>query len=76
MVSYIEGNDLGTFLKIKKVSLDGKISEPIIISKIDGGRNTGVPQLEVFNDEIFIVWTFSENGKNQLKSVKLNSKNI
>ena len=76
LVSYIEGNDLGTFLKIKKVSLDGKISEPITISKIDGGRNTGVPQLEVFNDEIFIVWTFSENGKNQLKSVKLNSKNI
>ena len=76
LVSYIEGNHLGTFLKIKKVSLDGKISEPITISKIDGGRNTGVPQLEVFNDEIFIVWTFSENGKNQLKSVKLTSRNI
>ena len=75
MVSYIEGNDLGTFLKIKKVSLDGRVSAPITISKIDGGRNTGVPQLEVFNDEVFIVWTFLEEGKNQLKSVKLNSIN-
>jgi len=75
LVSYIEGNDLGTFLKIKKVSLDGRVSAPITISKIDGGRNTGVPQLEVFNDEVFIVWTFLEEGKNQLKSVKLNSIN-
>ena len=76
VVSYIEGNDLGTFLKIKKVSLDGRVSAAITISEIDRGRNTGVPQLEVFSDEIFIVWTFSEEEKNQLKSVKLNSKNI
>ncbi|MBT4959055.1 MAG: sialidase, partial [Flavobacteriaceae bacterium] len=46
------------------------------ISKIDGGRSTGVPQLEIINNEIFIVWTISVDGINQLKSIKLNSKNI
>ena len=76
LVSYIEGDDNGTFLRIKKVSIDGKVSAPITISEIDGGRNTGVPQLEKFNDEIFIVWTVIENERNQLKSAKLNSENI
>ena len=72
----MEGDDVGTYLRIKKVSIDGKVSEPITISKIDGGRNTGVPQLEIFNSEIFIVWTVFADEKNQLKSVKLSSKNI
>ena len=76
IVSYMEVDDIGTYLRIKKVSFDGKISEPITISKIDGGRNTGVPQLEIINNEIFIVWTISLEGINQLKSIKLNSKNI
>ena len=57
IVSYMEVDDIGTYLRIKKVSFDGKISEPITISKIDGGRNTGVPQLEIIDSEIFIVWT-------------------
>jgi hypothetical protein len=76
IVSYMEGDDDGTYLRIKKVSLDGKVSEPITISRIDGGRSTGVPQLEIFNDEIFIVWTVSEDEINQLKTVKLSSRNI
>ena len=76
IVSYMEVDDLGTYLRIKKVSVTGEISKPITISKIDGGRNTGVPQLEIINNEIFIVWTISLEGINQLKSIKLNSKNI
>jgi len=76
VVSYMEGDDLGTYLRIKKVSIDGKVSAPITISKIDGGRNTGVPQLEIFNNEIFVVWTVFLDEKNQLKSVKLSPENI
>ena len=76
IVSYMEVDDIGTYLRIKKVSPNGKISKPVTISKIDGGRNTGVPQLEIINNEIFIVWTISVDGMNQLKSIKLSSKNI
>lgn len=75
LVSYIEGDDVGTYLRIKKVSIDGKVSAPITISKIDGGRSTGVPQLEILNNEIFIVWTVFIDEKNQLKTVKLSFKN-
>jgi len=76
IVSYMEADDIGTYLRIKKVSVNGKVSNPITISKIDGGRNTGVPQLEIINNEIFIVWTISVDGINQLKSVKLSLENI
>ena len=76
LVSYIEGDDVGTYLRIKKVSIDGKVSAPITISKIDGGRNSGVPQLEILDNEAFIVWTVFEGKKNQLKTVKLSFKNI
>ena len=76
LVSYMEVDDIGTYLKVKKVSLDGKISEAFTVSEIDGGRNTGVPQLEIMDREVFLVWTISIEGKNQLKSVRLDSKNI
>jgi hypothetical protein len=72
----MEDDDYDTYLRLKKVSIDGKVSNPITISKIDSGRNTGVPQLEILNDEIFIVWTVFENENNQLKTVKLSSKDI
>tara|TARA_B110000438_G_scaffold263669_1_gene275815 strand:- start:160 stop:1356 length:1197 start_codon:yes stop_codon:yes gene_type:complete len=76
IVSYMEVDDAGTYLRIKKVSVNRRISQPITISEIDGGRNTGVPQLEIINNEIFIVWTIFVKGMNQLKSIKLSSKNI
>jgi len=76
VVSYMEGDDDGTYLRIKKVAIDGTVSKPVTISKIDGGRGTGVPQLEVLEDEIFIVWTVFDNESNQLKTVKLSSKDV
>ena len=76
LVSYMEVDDIGTYLKVKKVSLDGEISEAFTVSEIDGGRNTGVPQLEVMDNIVYLVWTNLIDGKNQLKSVKFNSEDI
>jgi hypothetical protein len=76
LVSYMEVDDIGTYLRLKKVSIDGKVSEPITISKIDSGENTGVPQLEILDNEIYIVWTVFENENNQLKTVRLNTKDF
>jgi hypothetical protein len=72
----MEVDDIGTYLKVKKVSLDGKISEAFTVSEIDGGRNTGVPQLEIMDGKVFLVWTISIEGKNQLKSVKFNYEDL
>lgn len=76
LVSYMENDENGTFLKVKKVTLDGEISETFIISKINSGRSTGVPQLEILDDNVYVVWTISEDDKNQLKSVKFNPTGI
>lgn len=76
LVTYMEKDDAGTFLKCKKVNLNGAISKAFVISEINGSRGTGVPQLELFNDEVVVVWTVAVNKKNQLKSVKFNPTNI
>jgi len=73
LVSYMELDDDATYLKIKKVSIDGKVSEAKTIAVIDEGRNSGVPQLEIMKGNVFLAWTHTVDGKNQLKSVKFNS---
>ena len=76
LVSYMELDDHGTYLKIKKVSIDGKVSEAKTIAVIDEGRNSGVPQLEIMKKNVFLAWTYTVDGKNQLKSVKFNSESF
>jgi len=76
LVSYMELDDHGTYLKIKKVSIDGKVSDAKTIAVIDEGRNSGVPQLEIIKGNVFLAWTYSVDGKNQLKSVKFNSESF
>ncbi len=76
LVSYMELDDHGTYLKIKKVSIDGKVSEAKTIAVIDEGRNSGVPQLEIMKGNVFLAWTYTVDGKNQLKSVKFNSESF
>jgi len=70
LVSYMETDERGTFLKAKKVALDGTMSDVFVISEINGSRSTGVPQLEIFENEVYAVWTISVDKKNKLKSVK------
>ena len=76
LVSYIEKDKKGTFLKCKKITLKGIVSNEFIISEIGGNRGTGVPQLELFKNEIYAVWTVSKEKKNQLKSVKFSFEEI
>ena len=76
IVSYIEFDDNATYLKVKKVSVEGEVSKAFTISVIDSGRDTGVPQLEVMDNVVYLVWTNVLDGKNQLKSVKFNSEDL
>ncbi|MBL4905611.1 MAG: sialidase [Flavobacteriaceae bacterium] len=76
LVSYMENDDSGTFLKCRKVGLDGTVSEAFTISEINGSRSTGVPQLEIVGNEAYVVWTFAIEKKNQLKSVKFNTSGL
>jgi hypothetical protein len=71
LVSYMETDDMGTYLRCKKVAKNGMVSKGITVSEINSGRSTGMPQLEILDGFAYMVWTVSINGKNQLKSVKI-----
>ncbi len=72
----MEFDDNATYLNAKKVTVEGEVSKAFTISKIDSGRETGVPQLEVMDNVVYLVWTNVVDGKNQLKSVKFNSEDL
>jgi len=72
LVSYMEADEKGTYLRCKSVAKNGTISKAITISEINSGRNTGVPQLEIMEGFGYMVWTVSIEKKNQLKVVKFN----
>ena len=72
LVSYMESDEKGTYLRCKRVAKNGTVSKAITVSEINSGRSTGVPQLEVLNNYAYLVWTISIDKKNQLKSVKFN----
>jgi len=72
LVSYMESDEADTYLRCKKVHKNGTVSEAITISKINSGRSTGVPQLEIMDGFAYMVWTISIEKKNQLKAVKFN----
>lgn len=73
IVSYIENDSNGSYLRLKKVDFNGSISKHFTVDNISGERNSGVPQLEIVGNEVFVVWTISKNGKSHLKSVKIDS---
>ena len=73
IVSYIENDSNGSYLRLKKVDFNGSISKYFTVDNISGERNSGVPQLEIVGNEVFVVWTISKNGKSHLKSVKIDS---
>ncbi len=72
LVSYMESDENNSYLRCKRVSKNGAVSEAITISEISSSRSTGVPQLEIVDDMGYVVWTISVEKKNQLKTVKFN----
>jgi len=72
LVSYMETDDYGTYLRCKKVTRNGKVSKAITVAEINSGRSTGVPQLEIMNGIAYLVWTVAVENKNQLKAVTFN----
>ena len=72
LVTYMESDEMKTYLRCKKVSVSGEVSKTFTISEINASRSTGVPQLEILNNEAYIVWTISNDKKNQIKTVKFN----
>lgn len=76
LVSYMESDETDTYLKVRKVKVNGRVSEAHTVAKISGARGTGVPQLEILGDEAFIMWTDQKEDSKQLKAVKFSIENL
>jgi len=57
IVSWIESSDSTTNILARIVSKNGKMYQPQIISKVEPGRISGYPQMEIVDDQLFFAWT-------------------
>ncbi|MBT4318102.1 MAG: hypothetical protein HOD52_03360 [Candidatus Marinimicrobia bacterium] len=57
IVSWIEYSDSTTNILARIVSKNGKMYQPQIISKVEPGRVSGYPQMEIVDDQLFFAWT-------------------
>lgn len=72
IVSWMETKNKQTMLKAVKVLRSGQISNPLVITNINGSRKSGFPQMELMNDAVFFAWTSISENANQVKMVKIN----
>lgn len=67
IVSWMETIDKEAQIRALKVHKSGKISTPVIISRLDASRKTGFPQMELVGDKVHFAWT---DVTNEIETVK------
>ena len=58
-------------LLVRKVQLDGEKGPIKVINQISTDRSTGFPQIEKFDDDIYISWTDNSEFKKRVKVTKI-----
>ena len=70
IVSWIDGGD-DPAIKYRVVNKNGTMSSTKTVSTISAARGSGFPQIEVFNNALYIAWTDFENQKIRMKRISL-----
>lgn len=70
-VSWMEEDTTKTNLQLMYLDSDGKQSEPFTVSKINGARQTGFPQMELLGDDLIFAWTDIDQSQSQIKTVRI-----
>ncbi len=60
VVCWMEDEGDETFIKFRKVKLNGKLGEIFTLSNTSDSRSSGFPQIEVFNGNVYFAWTAFE----------------
>ena len=64
MISWLSTVDGKGKLLIRKIKTNGDIGPIKVVEEVSTERSTGFPQIEEFNDDVYISWTDnSESGK-------------
>ncbi|MEE2877243.1 MAG: sialidase family protein [Candidatus Neomarinimicrobiota bacterium] len=71
VASWIELVGDSAEVRIRTVSVDGKLDEPKIITAIDPGRGSGYPQMVKVGKELFFAWTVPGDWKIKMATVPL-----
>lgn len=54
---YIEQAGKQTQVRVRRVTVSGERSNPIVVAEIDGSRSSGYPRLAVHGNELVFAWT-------------------
>lgn len=68
IVSWMESKDSKAQLKAVKIARTGKKSEAIIVTQMDGSRNSGFPQMELVGDKVYFAWTDVTKDVSKIKT--------
>lgn len=62
-VSWLDLEGETPLIKFRKVSKDGAMIDPVIVSETNASRGSGFPQMEVIDGTLYFAWT-NVDGKN------------
>jgi hypothetical protein len=67
----METTKTGTYLMAARIDSGGKMGKRWEIGKMDSGRKSGFPQLEVLGENVYFAWTEVKEKANQLRTAYL-----
>jgi len=70
-VLWMEPQGVDTVIQLVKVNINGKINDPITVSKTRSERSSGFPQMEVVEDKVYIAWTSLEKEEPTIKVISI-----
>ncbi len=70
-ISWMEKDSTQTNLELTSFDSDNELSETETISKVNGSRQTGFPQMEVLGDDLIFAWTDIDQSPSRIKTVRI-----
>ena len=71
MISWLSTVDGKGKLLMRKIGIDGEVGSIKVIDEVSTERSTGFPQIEEFNDDVFISWTDNSQANKIVKVTKI-----
>ncbi|MEP0985682.1 exo-alpha-sialidase [Ekhidna sp.] len=62
-VSWLDLEGETPLIKFRKVSSDGSLGKPVVVSETSASRGSGFPQMEVIDGTLYFAWTNVEEDK-------------
>ncbi len=76
VISWMEDDGQNTFVKFRKVTVDGKLGNVMTLTSADASRTSGFPQMAVLNEKVYFAWTSIKDENLSVKTKYLASENF